>query len=238
VAWPQDASPLRTSNLRAPGQPAATFGAESFVDEMAAASGADPVEFRLRYLRDPRGIAVVRAAAQRAGWTTRPSPRADASQSGLTTGRGIAFAPRRNTRLATVAEVEVNQARGKVHITRLVIAHDCGLIINPDGLRGTIEANLVQSASWALKEEVQFDRSSVLSVDWVTYPILRAPEVPDKIEIVLINHPELPPYGAGEPAAVATAPAIANAIFDATGARLRTVPFTPARVKAALTQRG
>ena len=181
---------------------------------------------------------MVRAAAQRAGWSTRPSPRAGISRSGLTTGRGIAFAPRRNTRLATVAEVEVNQASGEVHITRLVIAHDCGLIINPDGLRGTIEANLVQSASWTLKEEVRFDRSSVISVDWVTYPILRAPEVPDKIEIVLINHPELPPYGAGEPAAVATAPAIANAVFDATGARLRTVPFTPARVKAALAQRG
>ena len=238
VPWPQDASPLRTSNLRAPGQPAATFGAESFVDEMAAASGADPVELRLRYLQDPRGIAVVKAAAQGAGWTARPSPRAGISRSGLTTGRGIAFAPRRNTRLATVAEVEVNQASGEVHITRLLIAHDCGLIINPDGLRGTIEANLVQSASWALKEEVRFDRSSVISMDWVTYPILRAPEIPDKIEIVLINHPELPPYGAGEPAAVATAPAIANAIFDATGARLRTVPFTPARVKAALAQRG
>jgi nicotinate dehydrogenase subunit B len=238
VPWPQDASPLRTSNLRAPGQPAATFGAESFIDEMAAASVADPVEFRLRYLRDPRDVAVVRTAAQRAGWITRPSPRAGLSRSGLTTGRGIAFAPRRNTRLATIAEVEVNQATGQVHVTRLVTAHDCGLIINPDGLRGTIEANLVQSASWTLKEEVQFDRSSVVSVDWVTYPILRAPEIPDKIEIVLINHPELPPYGAGEPAAVATAPAIANAIFDATGARLRTVPFTPPRVKAALTERG
>jgi len=207
------------------------------MDEVAAALRVDPVEFRLRYLRDPRAIAVVQAAAQHAGWISRPSPRANISRSGLTTGRGIAYAPRYNTRLATVAEVEVNQATGQVHVTRLVIAHDCGLIINPDGLRGTIEANLVQSTSWALKEEVQFSRSGVTSVDWASYPILMAPEAPDKIEIVLINRPDLPAFGAGEPASVATAPAIANAIFDATGARLRTVPFTPERVKAALLRR-
>jgi CO/xanthine dehydrogenase Mo-binding subunit len=237
VPWPQEASPLRTSNLRAPGQPGTTFGGESFVDEIAAALRVDPVEFRLRYLQDPRAIAVVRAAAQQAGWVSRPSPRANISRSGLTTGRGIAFTPRGNTRLATIAEVEVNQATGQVHVTRLVTAHDCGLIINPDGLRGTIEANLVQSTSWALKEEVQFNREGVTSVDWASYPILRTPEVPDKIEIVLINRQDLPPYGAGEPASVATAPAIANAIFDATAIRLRTVPFTPARLKAALVER-
>ena len=237
VPWPQEASPLRTSNLRAPSQPATTFGGESFVDEVAAAARADPVEFRLRYLREPRDIAVIRAAAQRAGWVSRPSPRPGAPRSGLATGRGIAYTPRNNTVLATVAEVEVNQATGEVRVTRFVIAHDCGLIINPDGLRGTIEANLIQSMSRALKEEVRFDRSGVTSVDWHTYPVLMAPEAPDAIEIVLINHPELPPYGAGEPASVATAPAIANAIFDATGARLRTVPFTPERVKAALARR-
>ncbi len=237
LPWPQEASPLRTAFLRAPGQPATEFGAESFMDEVAAALRVDPVGFRLRYLRDPRAIAVVQAAAQHAGWISRPSPRANISRFGLTTGRGIAYAPRYNTRLATVAEVEVNQATGQVHVTRLVIAHDCGLIINPDGLRGTIEANLVQSTSWALKEEVQFSRSGVTSVDWASYPILMAPEAPDKIEIVLINRPDLPPFGAGEPASVATAPAIANAIFDATGTRLHTVPFTPERVKAALLHR-
>jgi nicotinate dehydrogenase subunit B len=237
LPWPQEASPLRTAFLRAPGQPGTTFGGESFMDEVAAAVRVDPLEFRLRYLRDPRAIAVLQAAAQRAGWVSRPSPRANISRSGLSIGRGIAYAPRSNTRLATIAEVEVNQATGQVHVTRLVIAHDCGLIINPDGLQGTIEANLIQSMSWTLKEEVQFSRSGVTSVDWATYPILMAPEAPDKIEIVLIKRPDLPPSGAGEPASVATAPAIANAIFDATGARLRTVPFTPARVKAALLQR-
>jgi len=237
VPWPQDGSPLRTSNLRAPSQPATTFGGESFVDEIAAAVGVDPLEFRLRYLRNPRDLAVVRAAAQRAGWTSRPSPQSGISRSGLATGRGIAYAPRGNTLVATVAEVEVNQATGQVHVTRLVIAHDCGLIINPDGLLGTIEANAVQSTSRSLKEEVHWGPSGVTSVDWVTYPILRAPEIPDHIEVVLINRPDLPPFGAGEPASVTTAPAIANAIFDATGARLRTVPFTPARVKTALQHR-
>ncbi|HKX19562.1 MAG TPA: molybdopterin cofactor-binding domain-containing protein, partial [bacterium] len=237
VPWPQEGSPLRTSNLRAPSQPATTFGGESFVDEVAAAAGADPVEFRLRYIREPRDAAVIRAAAQRAGWVVRPSPRRDVSRSGIAAGRGIAYTPRGNTVVATVAEVQVNQDTGEVRVTRFVIAHDCGLIINPDGLRGTIEANLIQSMSRALKEEVRFDKSGVTSVDWHTYPVLMAPEAPDAIEIVLINHPELPPYGAGEPASVATAPAIANAIFDATGARVRTVPFTPERVKAALAQR-
>ena len=133
--------------------------------------------------------------------------------------------------------MQVTQATGQVHISRLVIAHDCGLIVNPDGLRGTIEANLIQSTSWALKEEVQFDRSGVTSVDWATYPILRTPDAPDTIDIVLIDHPDLPPSGAGEPASVATAPAIANAIYDATGARVRTAPLTPARVKDALLRR-
>ncbi|HEV2357213.1 MAG TPA: molybdopterin cofactor-binding domain-containing protein, partial [bacterium] len=172
VPWPQDASPLRTSNLRAPSQPATTFGGESFVDEVAAALRADPVEFRLRYLREPRDIAVVRAAADRARWTARPSPRADAPRAGLATGRGIAYTPRGNTRLATVAEVGVNRATGEVRVTRLVIAHDCGLIVNPDGLRGTIEANLLQSVSRALKEEVRFGPAGVTSVDWHTYPVL------------------------------------------------------------------
>jgi CO/xanthine dehydrogenase Mo-binding subunit len=237
VPWLQDGSPLRTANLRAPSQPATTFGGESFVDELAAALRADPVEFRLRYLRASRDIAVVRAAAKRAKWDTRPSPRPGRSRVGLATGRGIAYAPRGNTLVATVAEVEVNQATGVVRVARLVIAHDCGLIINPDGLRGTIEANAIQSTSRALKEEVRFGPSGVTSVDWVTYPILRAPEAPDAVEVVLINRPDLPPYGAGEPASVTTAPAIANAIFDATGARLRRVPFTPARVRAALQQR-
>jgi len=237
VPWPQEASPLRTSYLRAPGQVGTTFGGESFIDEVAAALHVDPVEFRLRYIIEPRAIAVIQAAARQAGWVTRASPSPTPSRTGLAVGRGIAYAPRGNTRVATVAEVEVNQATGQVHVTRLVTAHDCGLIINPDALRGTVEANLIQSTSWALKEEVRYNGTGVTSVDWNTYPILRMPEVPDAVEVVLINHQDMPPYGAGEPACVATAPAIANAIFDATGARVRTAPFTPDRVKQALQQR-
>ncbi len=237
IPWRQEASPLRTGHLRAPEQLSTTFGGESFVDEVAASLRVDPVEFRLRYLSDSRDVAVVKAAAQRAGWVSRPSPRAGVSRSGLATGRGFAYTPRGSTHLAMVAEVEVNQATGWLHVTRLVIAHDCGLIINPDGLRGTIEANLIQSTSRALKEEVQFTRSGVTSVDWASYPILMAHEVPDRVDVVLIDRPDIPPSGAGEPASVATAAAIANAIYDATGSRLRTVPFTPERVKEALTHR-
>ncbi len=237
VPWRQEASPLRTSFLRAPGQVGTTFAGESFIDEVAAALGVDPVAFRLRYLREPRAIAVIQAAARQAGWVARPSPGPDRPRSGLAIGRGIAYAPRANTRVATIAEVEVNQATGQVHVTRLVIAHDCGLIINPDALRGTIEANLVQSTSWALKEEVRWSPSGMTSVDWRTYPILQMPDVPEKVEVVLINRPDVPPAGAGEPGCVATAPAIANAIFDATAIRLRTAPFTPERVKAALARR-
>jgi CO/xanthine dehydrogenase Mo-binding subunit len=133
-----------------------------------------------------------------------------------------------------VAEVEVNRRTGAVHVKRFVCAHDCGLIINPGALRGTIEANLVQSLGRALKEEVMFDRSNVTSVDWRTYLVARASDIPAQVDIVLLNHPELPSTGAGEPSSRAIAAAIANAIFDATGARIRTAPLTPARVKAAL----
>jgi CO/xanthine dehydrogenase Mo-binding subunit len=130
--------------------------------------------------------------------------------------------------------VEVNRLTGAVRVRRLVCAHDCGLIINPDALRGTIEANLIQSMSRSLKEEVMFNRDSVTSVDWQTYPIARSLDIPEQVEIVLLNHSELPAAGAGEPASRPTAASIANAIFDATGARVRQASLTPLRVKAAL----
>ena len=128
----------------------------------------------------------------------------------------------------------MDRATGVVRVTRFVCAHDCGLIVNPAALERTIQANLVQSMSRAIKEEVAFDRTAVTSVDWRTYPVARASDIPPVVDVVLVNHPELPPGGAGEPSSRATAAAIANAIFDATGVRLRRVPFTPARVKAAL----
>jgi len=233
-AFHDSASPLRTTHLRDPEGPATSFAVESFMDEIAAAAGADPIEFRLKHLEDSRAKAVLAAAAQKAGWDTRLSPKKATPSADVATGRGVGLSTRNGTYVGTVAEVEVNRKTGAVHVTRFVCAHDCGLIINPEALRTTIEANLIQSLGRSLKEEVMFDRSNVTSVDWVTYPVARASDVPDRVEIVLINHPELPSSGAGEPSSRATAAAIANAIFDATGARVRQAPLTPTRVKAAL----
>jgi len=233
-AFYDSASPLRTTHLRDPEGPATSFAVESFMDEIAAASGADPIEFRFKHLGEPRAKAVLMAAAQKAGWDTRTSPKKGATGGDIATGRGVGLSTRNGTYVGTVAEVEVNRRTGAVRVTRFVCAHDCGLIINPEALRTTIEANLIQSLGRSLKEEVTFDRSNVTSVDWITYPVARASDVPDRVEIVLINHPELPSSGAGEPSSRATAAAIANAIFDATGARVRQAPLTPARVKEAL----
>jgi CO/xanthine dehydrogenase Mo-binding subunit len=229
-----EASPLRTTHLRDPEGPATTFATESFVDELAAAAKADPIEFRLKYLDDERLEAALKKAAEKFGWDHRPSPK-HASTSGIATGRGVAVALRGGTRVATVAEVEVNRQTGAVRVKRFVCVHDCGLIVNPEALAGTVSANLVQSLSRSLKEEVTFDGSRVTSVDWNSYPIARASDVPDQVDITLINHPEISPSGAGEPSSRPTAAAIGNAIFDATGARVRRGPFTPSRIKAALT---
>ena len=228
------ASPLRTTHLRDPEGPATTFATESFMDEIAAAAGADPVDFRLKYLDDQRLKAALTKAAEKFGWDHRPSPHKPAGTSEIATGRGVALALRGETRVATVAEVEVNRRTGAVFVKRLVCVHDCGLVINPEALRGTIAANLIQSLSRSLKEEVFFDPSHVISVDWNTYTIARASDIPDQVEIVLIDHPEIPPSGAGEPASRPTAAAIGNAIFDATGARVRRAPLTPERIQAAL----
>ena len=227
------ASPLRTSHLRDPVGPQLHFASESFIDEVAAAIGADPVALRIKYLKDPRHIAVVKAAAEKSGWVTRSSPRKD--QTGNTvSGRGIAYAPRNGTVVAIVADVEVDRRSGKIWARKFTVAHDCGQIINPMGLEHCIEGNVIQGISRTLWEEVRFDRNSVTSVDWLTYPILDITEMPEKIEFVLINRPEAPPTGAGEPSIRPVAAAIANAVFDATGVRIRRVPFSPDRVKQAL----
>jgi CO/xanthine dehydrogenase Mo-binding subunit len=227
------ASPLRTSHLRDPVGPQIHFASESFIDEVAAAVNADPIEFRLRYIKEPRDIAVIKAAAQKANWETRSSPRRD--QAGIkVSGRGIAYAQRNGTRIAVIAEVDVDRSTGKIWARKFTVAHDCGQIINPDGLVKCIEGNIVQGVSRALWEEVTFDRNAVTSVDWVTYPILDITETPGQVDVVLINHPEIAPSGAGEPSIRPVAAAIANAIFDATGVRIRRVPFSPERVKAAL----
>jgi len=226
-------SPLRASAFRSLGGAENTFANESFMDELAAAARVDAVEFRIRYLSDPRTRAVLQAAADKANWDTRPSPRAQ--HSGVLEGRGVAFARYENEQaiVACIAFVQVDPENGAVRVKRIVVAHDCGLIINPDGVKNQIEGNIVQSLSRALKEEVKFDETRIKSVDWDSYPILKFSEVPE-IEIVLINRPDQPALGAGEPSTVTTAAAVANAIFDATGVRLRQIPFTPERVAAAM----
>lgn len=226
-------SPLRSSHLRDPVGPQIHFASESFMDELAAALNLDPIEFRLRHIKDARDIAVIQAAAKKFGWDTRPSPRGD-QKGNVVSGRGIAYAQRNGTRVSVIAEVEIDRSTGKIWAKRFTVAHDCGQIINPDGLEKAIEGNIVQGISRTLWEEVKFDGKNVTSVDWVTYPILDITETPGQVDVVLINHPEIAPSGAGEPSIRPVAAAIANAIFDASGVRIRRVPFSPERVKAAL----
>ena len=227
------ASPLRSAHLRDPVGPQIHFASESFIDELAAALNLDPIEFRLRHIKEPRDIAVIKAAAEKAGWQSRPSPRREQTGNKVS-GRGMAYAQRNGTRVAVVAEVDIDRASGKIWARKFTVAHDCGQIINPDGLRHTIEGNIVQGVSRTLWEEVKFDAKNVTSVDWMSYPILDITETPETIDIVLIDHPEIAPSGAGEPSIRPVAAAIANAIFDATGVRIRRVPFSPDRVKQAL----
>lgn len=223
-----DPMPLRTSPLRAPGEPARCFASESHIDEIASYLGADPIEFRLRYLTDKRTVEALLSATKRAQWQTRPSP-APASTGSRANGRGVAVANRDNAMIVAVAEVEVDKGSGKVAVKRVTVAHDCGRIVNPDGLRNQIEGNVIQGVSRTLLEEVLFDGSRIQNLDWLSYPILRFNEIPD-VETVLIDQPEMQPLGAGEVGIIPVPAAIANAIFDAVGVRLREVPFTPERV--------
>ncbi len=234
VHW-LESSPLRPSALRGLGATANTLANESLMDELAAAGGLDPLEFRIRHLNDPRAKEVLEAVARRAGWKERSGMGKGSVGAGLRQGQGLAFIHYELTDayVATVAEVEVDTRNGQVGVRRVVVAHDCGLIINPDGLRNQIEGNVLQAVSRTLKEEVRFDRSRVTSLDWSSYPILTFPEIPD-VEIELISRPKQPALGAGEPTTCTVPAAIANAIFNATGARCRAVPFTPDRIKAAL----
>jgi len=234
VHWLKD-TPLRLSNLRAPGKIANVFAVESFTDELAAAASMDPFEFRLRGLTDPRGIDVLKRATEMIGWEARPSPNPRPAQGNLLTGRGVAYMRYKQAEnyVAMAMEVAVDRTSGRIDVRRITCAHDCGLVVNPDGLRNQVEGCIMQTLSRTLHEEVKFDRSHVTSVDWVSYPILKFTEAP-AIEVALLDRPELPPLGAGEAATAPVAAALANAIFDATGVRLRTVPFTLERVKAAL----
>ena len=229
-------SPFFTGPLRSPARIQNTFANESFIDELAAAAGVDPVTYRLRYVGDKRLRHVIEVAAKAAGWELRNSPKAP-SRGEVATGRGIAAMQYEGIDgyAATVCEVEVNKRTGKVRVTRVVVAHDVGIIINPKGLKAQIEGNVVHGVSRALKEEVVLDGRTSKSRDWESYQVLRFTELPE-IKIALINRPNEAPTGSGENAMTAIPAAVANAVFDATGARIRRLPLTPARVKSAIAQ--
>jgi CO/xanthine dehydrogenase Mo-binding subunit len=227
------ASPLRSTHLRDPLGPQLHFASESFIDEVAFATNADPVAFRLKHLTEARDVAVVKTAAEKAGWQPRTAARKQV-KGDIAHGQGIAYAQRSGTRVAVIAEVEVNLKTGKVWGRKFTVAHDCGIIINPQTLSLTIEGSVTQGLSRALHEEVMFDDKNVTSVDWQTYPILDMTEAPESIDIVLINMKNEKPTGAGESAMRPLAAAVANAIYDATGVRLRQAPFTPERIKAGM----
>ncbi len=231
VHWLKDA-PLRPSNIRAPGKIANILAVESMTDELAEAAGSDPLAFRQRHVKDPRGLEVMRRCAERFGWTARAT---GATRSFDGRGSGFAYTHYKHneTYVAMAMEVAVDRASGAIRVRRVACAHDCGLVINPDGVRAQVEGNILQTLSRTLYEDVAYDRDGVTSLDWASYPILRFSNVPS-IVVDVIDRPTEPPLGAGEASAVCVGAALANAVYDAVGVRLRTVPFTAERVKAAL----
>jgi len=232
-------SPFFTGPLRSPSRLQNTFAHESFMDEIAARVKADPIEYRLRHLQDPRLIDVVKAAAKAAAWDTRPSPRAGGTTTGVVSGRGFASVLYEgdNGYCALVAFVDVDQATGQITVKRLVGSQDCGPISSPDGMKNQIEGGALQGMSRALGEAVTWDERKVTSIDWRSYHTLTMGATMPTVESVLINRPDEEAMGAGETTITLIAAALGNAIFDATGARIREVPFTPERVKAALQSR-
>lgn len=221
------AMPLRVSSTRGLGSFANVFANESFIDELAHAAGTDPLAYRLAHMSEPRSIDCLKAAAETFGW--------DRWEKRQGYGRGIAYARYKNyaAMSAVAVEVQVNRRNGRVQVLRAVTSVDAGTVVNPDGLANQIEGGFIQALSWAMKEEVRFDRTRVLSEDWVSYPILTFTEVPP-VEVVILDRPGQPFLGAGEACCGQAAAAVANAIFDATGVRIRNLPFTPTRVQEAL----
>jgi nicotinate dehydrogenase subunit B len=228
---------VRASWLRGVSALPNTFAHESYIDELATEADIDPIEYRLRYLKDPRAIDLVKAVAERAGWTPRPVWKEPVIENDIVRGRGFAYALYVHSKFpgygaawsAWIADVAVNKATGDVSVTRVVAGQDSGLMINPEGVRHQIHGNVIQSTSRALMEEVSFDRSSVTSREWGAYPIIKFPELPE-IDVLMLPRQDQPPLGVGESASVPSAAAIANAIFDATGVRFREPPFTPERI--------
>jgi CO/xanthine dehydrogenase Mo-binding subunit len=228
---------FKPSWIRTPGRMQNTYANESFLDELAAAAGSDPLDFRLEHLKDERGAELLRRLAVLSRWERRPSPQRGAGNAAVARGRGVSYVKYElnRTYVGAVAEVEVDRNSGEIRVTRFSVVHDCGQVINPDGLRNQVEGNVLHTISRTLKEELTWDRSMVTSLDWESYPVITFPEVPE-VAIELLDRPGERPWGAGEPSAAVIPSAISNAVFDATGVRLRSVPYTPARVKAAMQQ--
>jgi CO/xanthine dehydrogenase Mo-binding subunit len=226
-------APLRPSNIRAPGKVANCFAVEAFIDELAMVAKIDPLEFRRRDLDDPRGIEVLDRCAALIGW--QPASGVRRRNGAVARGRGIAYVHYKHneTYVAMAIDVEVDRKSGEIRVKRVACAHDCGLMINPGAVRNQVEGNILQTLSRSLFEETTFDRQRVTSVDWASYRILRFPEVPELL-IDLIQRTGEPPLGAGEAASSPVAAALANAVYDAIGVRLRAAPFTAERVLAAL----
>lgn len=224
--------------LRSPAQFQVTFAHESFIDELAALAGADPIQFRLKYLTDERFISVLNHIAAMANWQTRPSPSGDASSSArVVTGRGVGMALRDGTYAGNVAEVEVDRHTGKITVNQIWGAQDCGLAVNPRAIQLGAEAAIMQGVSRVLMEECSFNQSIITSVDWYTYPVIRFEQAPD-VEFDVIDNPAFTMNGSGEPPMTPTAAAVNNAVFDATGVRMRSMPLKPAKVVAALKEAG
>ena len=228
-------SPLRPGHVRAPGKVANAWAVESLADEIAVAAGEDSIAWRLKRLSDPRAIAVVKKAAELIDWHPGVSPNPRAATGGLLRGRGASFVHYRGNEnyVAVTMQVAVEPTTGKVEVEQVALAHDCGLVVNPDAVKNQIEGSIIQTLSKMLCEEVKLDTSRVTSLDWVSYQVLRFPDVPT-IHVALIDRPEQPLMGAGEASLPPVSGALANAIFDATGVRLHSVPFTPERVKRPL----
>jgi nicotinate dehydrogenase subunit B len=224
---------FRAIYLRAPGAIQSIFAVESFMDERALKANADPVEFRMRHLNEQRDRDVLQTVARLADWQARLPAARSQSDKPVLSGRGVAMVKYGfgDTRVAMVIDVEVERASGRVRVVNVFVAHDCGIIVNPDGVQNQVQGAVLQGLSRSLHEELDYSRERVTSLDWMQYPILRFSEIP-AIKIELINRPDLPPSAVGEISTIPTAAAVANAIADATGARIREVPFTPDRVKA------
>lgn len=233
-------SPFFTGPLRSPNRLQNTFAHESFMDEIAASVKTDPVEYRLRHLADERLINVLKAAAEAYGWDTRPSPKPGNAKTGVVTGRGASCVlyEGNNGYSAMIAEVEVDQATGVINLKRIVVAGDSGPVSNPNGLANQLEGGALQGAGRALREEVTWDANGLRTIDWKRYKSFQFGDAIPEIDAVLVDRKDKPQMGAGESAITLSASAICNAVFDATGARMRQVPFTPERVLAALKERG